>query len=101
MFIMILALLCSCCNGSLFASETIWLEGEAPQTIAVIEGLSVDWSQEQPELCSAGNLLHLACEQLPEDVALRYHFRSNAGSYELWLRLGYEFHRAPFQWRID
>ena len=101
MRIMIMTLLCCCVCAVLNGSENIWLEGESPRSWPEQEGLSRDWSQEQPELCSGGNLLHLAGKEMAEPLRLRYDFRSDAGSYELWLRLGYEYHRAPFSWRID
>ncbi len=42
-------------------------------------------------------------EALPPDgLSLRYPFDTKtAGTYEVWGRVGYEFVRSPFKWRVD
>ena len=37
-----------------------------------------------------------------EGVLVDYAFQAQAaGEYELWARIGYEFVRSPFDWRLD
>lgn len=41
-------------------------------------------------------------EQLPAGgIELVYRFTTAAGRYEVWNRVGYEFVRSPFEWRLD
>ncbi len=84
----------------------VWLEGEAP-TKANIEIPTSAWSG--AEFLSDGNWAGLAAQpdemekEIPEDGALvSYDFEvAEAGTYEVWGRIGMESIRTPFDWRID
>ena len=82
----------------------IWLEGEHPSR-ANFEYDVEGWGS----VFSDGKWLHvgLSRDQVPDPVpeggmALAYELDApNAGPYELWLRLGFEWVRAPLQWRVN
>ncbi len=83
----------------------IWLEGEAATT--TFKTSIGDWGH--PQFLSGSNWLHLSVEEgqvekaVPaEGILLDYGFRSpKAGLYEVWDRVGFEFVRSPFEWRVD
>ena len=90
----------------LAAQEYVWLEGEAP-TRATVKFETGGWGH--AEYLSGGSWLHGSVE--PQDMeakipaagaVLSYDFDGKAaGDYETWVRVGYEFVRAPFSWRLD
>ena len=88
------------------AAEFVWLEGEAPTSCSVTPEVSA-WGR--VEFFSAGKWLQVKCEadkvetEFPEAGALlAYRFTTaKRGSYEIWNRIGYEFVRSPFDWRLD
>ncbi len=90
----------------LFAADAIWLEGESPASVNV-KSSTAGWGRK--DFLSDEKWLHIAIEaekvdkDLPADGALiRYPFHvSKAGNYEVWNRVGFEFVRSPFDWRID
>ncbi len=83
----------------------VWLEGESAQTTfkADIAG----WGR--PHFLSASNWLHVSVEEgkveqaVPaEGIVLEYPFElPQSGRYEVWNRVGFEFARSPFEWRLD
>ena len=89
-----------------FAAEFAWLEGEAPTTknMAVVGS---GWGNKQ--FLSQQTWLNVNVDagkieaQVPkEGVLLGYDFQApSAGRYEIWNRVGFEFVRSPFEWRID
>ena len=87
-------------------ADYVWIEGEKPTT-RNIEAKASGWGNK--EYLSGEQWLNVAIEErnvaasVPEGgVVLRYEFESpSAGEYEVWNRIGYEFVRSPFEWRID
>ena len=88
------------------AAEFVWLEGEKPahanyqpkaEGVGRPEFLSerawlriaIDAGQVEREAPADGVLLEYACDA------------KAAGNYEVWARIGYEFVRSPFDWRLD
>ena len=88
------------------AADFVWVEGEAPASINVKPNIA-GWGHK--EFLSGEKWLHLAIDadkvdkELPAGGALiRYDVPiETAGDYEVWSRLGFEFARSPFAWRID
>ena len=86
-------------------ADTIWLEGEAGQTTAKNQGaggapagyLSGDqWLQVMIDEEK------IAQDTPPEGILIRYAFSlTKGGAHEIWNRIGYEFVRSPFEWRLD
>ena len=89
-------------QGAAFA----WVEGEAPAAATVMANRS-GWGNKQ--FLSAEKWLHLSVDadkvakDFPDDGALfRYDLNlPKAGAFEAWARIGFEFARSPFDWRID
>jgi Glycosyl hydrolases family 2/Glycosyl hydrolases family 2, TIM barrel domain/Glycosyl hydrolases family 2, sugar binding domain len=84
----------------------VWLEGEVPSTANVkFEGAG--WGRQDFLSQKALGQLNLS----PEDVAtklpdggglLTYEFQApGTGKHEIWDRIGFEFVRSPFEWRVD
>ena len=90
----------------LLAQEYVWIEGEKPSSINFKANLS-GWGNKQ--FLSQEKWLQIAVDQgkvekeVPaEGILVKYVFTlPKAGKYEVWNRLGYEFARSPFEWRID
>lgn len=88
------------------AVEFVWLEGEQPSSTNV-EVQRSGWGNQQ--FLSDEKWLHCSIEagkvdnQVPGDgVTLKYQFQvPKGGTYEVWSRIGLEFVRSPFDWRID
>lgn len=101
-----LGLLVSVPAGRLPAEDFVWIEGEAPGSVNVKPNLA-GWGRK--EFLSGEKWLHLTIDAdkvdnaLPAEGALiRYPFRvKTSGNYEVWNRVGFEFVRSPFSWRID
>ena len=84
----------------------VWLEGEQPTRVnyqAKAEGVG------HPEFLSERAWFRIGIDgnqverEVPaEGVLVDYAFDAQAaGEYELWGRIGYEFVRSPFDWRLD
>jgi len=84
----------------------VWIEGETPTSINVEPQISA-WGH--VEFFSGEKWLQVQCDaekvekEFPEEGALlAYDFQiGQAGQYEIWNRIGYEFVRSPFEWRLD
>ncbi len=85
--------------------DFLWLEGEQPASINLTtkpEGTG------NPHFLSASNWLKVSIEadkvekEAPaEGVLVAYAFQApKAGECEIWARLGFEFVRSPFDWRL-
>jgi len=83
----------------------VWLEGESAQTTFKVN--LAGWGR--PQFLSASNWLHISVDEnkvekeMPDEgILLEYRFLSpKAGRYEIWNRIGFEFVRSPFEWRLD
>ncbi len=88
------------------AAEFVWLEGETPASCSVTPSVA-GWGH--TEFFSGGKWLEIKCEaekvetEFPEEGALlAYRFRiARPGRYEVWNRIGYEFVRSLYEWRLD
>ena len=104
-FVAVLASLLSVACLPAIAGEYVWLEGEAGQ--ATIDVSVSGWGR--THFLSEQQWLHLSvdagkvAEQLPEEGAtISYRFRlPKEGEYVIWNRIGFEFVRSAFEWRID
>ena len=93
-------------SAPLWAADYVWLEGEAPAH-ANIEVSGSGWGNKQ--FLSQEQWLNVSidAEQIEarcpaEGVLLSYAFEAaTAGPYEVWDRIGFEFVRSPFDWRLD
>ena len=87
------------------AGNVVWLEGESPSS-ANVEVQKVGWGQKEllsGEAWGTVNLDEAKTEkELPaEGAILTYKFtEATGGSREIWNRVGYEFVRSPFSWRV-
>lgn len=83
-----------------------WMEAESPAN-ANLKFNAAGWGHQ--EFLSGRKWLQVSIDadkvdkELPAAGAvLEYHFAVSAvGAYEVWNRIGYEFVRSPFEWRID
>lgn len=88
------------------ASEFVWLEGEQPAS-ANVEVQRSGWGNTQ--FLSEGKWLHASIDadkvekDVPGDgVLLKYALElPQEATYHVWSRIGFEFARSPFEWRID
>lgn len=86
-------------------SEFVWLEGEAGR--ANVQVNNSGWGN--AHFLSEGKWMHIAigaekvdAEVKTDAVVVQYPFEvEKAGGYEVWSRIGFEFARSPFEWRID
>ena len=84
----------------------VWIEGEATGNINVKPNIA-GWGH--TEFLSDGKWLQISIDadkvekEVPaEGALLTYPFQiAQAGDYEVWNRIGYEFVRSPFEWRVD
>ena len=89
------------------AADFAWMEGEEPSSSNYQKYDVTSWAG-HPYL-SEGKWLRIqvpagdAAKVVPnEGIVLGYDFLApSAGKYEVWNRIGYEFVRSPFSWRID
>ncbi len=96
---------CASLVGRGRAADCIWIEGESGS--ASVPANVAGWGN--ADFLSAGQWLHLAYdgEKLAKDVPAEgirivYPFQAEqVGRHEIWARIGFEFARAPFEWRID
>jgi beta-galactosidase len=85
--------------------EYVWIEGEAAQTD--YKPNIAGWGNKH--FLSGDKWLHVAVDadkvekMVPEGgIVLKYPFAlKKAGDYEIWNRIGFEFARSPFAWRLD
>lgn len=88
------------------SQDWVWMEGES----AVVTGAKPNisgWGNAQ--FLSEKKWLQISVDEgkidadVPEKgISLRYRFQtSKPGSYAIWNRIGYEFVRSPFEWRVD
>ena len=104
--VLLFAALLSLCPGAFAQSGSVWLEGEAPNAVNIKPNVG-GWGR--AEFLSGGKWLHISIDegnvektQPEEGVLLRYNFAvPKTAKYEIWNRIGYEFARSPFAWRID
>ncbi len=95
-----------CFVSFVFSSDYIWIEGEAPSKSNF--QLSV-WAGNRGVILSDGkwatftlNKEEIATKVPKEGLFLSYDFSvEKEGEYDIWTRIGYEWVRAPFEWRID
>ncbi len=84
----------------------VWIEGEHPSTTSFTpksDGVG------RPEFLSGDDWLRIAIDAPQVDQAtprdgwlISYDFSVAQGAaYEIWSRIGYEFVRSPFEWRLD
>jgi len=91
---------------ALAAESYMWIEGESPTEINVKPKIA-GWGRK--EFLSGGQWLHVSIDadkvekETPADGALISHKFKTAkpGPHEIWNRIGYEFARSPFEWRVD
>lgn len=97
------------CGGALQAQSAasyVWIEGEAASKSDVKPNIA-GWGH--TEFLSDGKWLQISIDadkvekELPVGGAvLTYPFQiAQPGDYEVWNRIGYEFVRSPFEWRVD
>ncbi len=92
--------------GPVMGAEWVWLEGEKPTSINVKANMS-GWGKK--EFLSEEKWLHLSIDaakvesEVPaEGVLIAYEFAVGVeGRYEVWNRIGFEFARSAFEWRMD
>jgi hypothetical protein len=88
------------------AADMVWIEAEAPSATNMLFK-TAGWGR--TEFLSGGRWLSLtveadkAAQALPAGGALAtYRFdAATAGKREVWARIGFEFVRSPFDWRLD
>ncbi len=92
-------------EGDVAGETWVWLEGEAGQANCAVN--AAGWGR--PHFLSEGKWLHVSVDQgkvdsdVPaEGIVIKYDVSVNeAGSYEVWNRIGFEFVRSVFEWRVD
>ena len=105
-WIALVALAAHTAAGSLLAREVVWLEGEAP-TAANFKVEGGAWGNKR--FLSGEAWAHLALDAdkvekgLPDGGGvLTYRFANKSdGPHEVWARIGFEFARSAFEWRLD
>ena len=108
-YIMLTALLfCFSLAIQVCAADYVWIEGEAPDALPPAGTASINgWGPK--EALSGGKWLSISLKAdevdklLPDDgLPLSYTFTApRDATYALWMHLGYEAVRAPFDWRMD
>ena len=97
------------CSAGLTAAQDnthIWIEAEKPSETNLQPGIG-GWGKKQ--YLSEESWLHynIGADKVeatvPEGgIIVKYAFEAKtAGDYELWARIGHEFARSVFEWRID
>jgi len=106
-FATVAALLCGwILAGAAASQDFVWLEGEKPTATNLQPNLS-GWGHK--EFLSEEKWLHVSLDagkvekELPaEGGLLEYAFTApKDASYEVWMRVGLEFVRSFFEWRLD
>ena len=89
-------------------ADAVWIEGEAPSTNPKPEIFKAQ-GVEHSEFLSGGKWLMgtvdagAVAQTVPESgLEFDYTFSiAKAGNQHVWARVGFEFARSPFEWRID
>lgn len=102
----VLCLLTALLGPSVTWAGYVWIEGEFPTTINVeheVKGWGrAHFLSEEKWLQVSIDADKVDAQLPPEGGLITYGFTLNeGGSYEAWVRIGYEFARSPFDWRID
>jgi beta-galactosidase len=92
-------------GGGAATPAFVWLESESAKTS--FKASIGDWGR--PQFLSAGNWIHISVDEdkvekeVPEQgIVLEYSFQGpKTARYEVWNRVGFEFVRSSFEWRID
>jgi beta-galactosidase len=90
----------------LLVADYVWIEGESP-TAKDLDVGAAGWGSKQFLSGQAWLNVDIKPEEVqarcPRDgILLGYDFQApSAGRYEIWNRLGFEFVRSPFDWRLD
>jgi len=95
-----------CLTTAAMADDYLWLEGESP-TSKNYDAKAAGWGNK--EFLSQEAWLNVSIDadkvdaECPkEGILLGYEFAApSAGRYEVWDRIGFEFVRSAFEWRID
>ena len=86
------------------AADYVWIEGEKPVVKPAVPGYEMV-ALKARELTSGGRVLQIktAVDKLKKPgLVFGYEFQlDKGGERELWVRIGHEWKRSPFQWRID
>ncbi len=86
----------------LVTNDLIWIEGEQPDPTKASFNVN---ASARPHLLSDRKLLQQTYpkNRIPKQPwQLDYTFNvQQAGNYDVWFRIGFEWVRAPFDWRID
>ncbi len=106
----IVLLCCFCFVAS--GAEYAWIQGESPTSMPEVDKEELQlhmgpWSH--AEYLSGGQVLniHLPGEKAEDlfpdgGIVFGYRFQvPEGGSHNVWARIGYEFARSDFEWRID
>ena len=88
------------------APPCIWIEAETPLSANFAYKT---WGGADPQILSGGKWLTPDTDKIkdksaipPGGLTLQYGFEAaDAGLHEVWMRVGYEFIRAPLEWTID
>ncbi len=91
--------------GARQAASVIWIEGEAAQ--CNVKPNIAGWGRK--EFLSGEQWLHVSIDADKVDsqtpvggILMTYPIHlATAGAYEVWDRIGFEFARTPFEWRVD
>lgn len=86
------------------ATPPIWIEAETADAPAAF----VRETPGPPDRVSGGQWIKASADPEGRDrlvpaegLTLRHTFRTPAGRREIWNRVGFEFARSPFEWRLD
>lgn len=94
--------------AEVWGAEFTWFEGETPDSVSKDVNHEVtDW--DRGVIMSGGKLLrlHVPVSDIPtvigdEGVIFTYKFSlKSGGKHQVWARIGYEYVRSDFLWRID
>jgi len=93
-------------SSALGQNTFVWLEGEEPSS-ATFPYQTGGWGNQT--YLSKGEWLHfnISASEVEKAIPsegriLRYDFDlTETGTYEVWNRVGFEYVRSPFEWRID
>lgn len=95
-------------TNSASAADYVWLEGEnfTDFTPSSFKPTIAGWGH--AEFLSNNRWLQVSIDDnkvestAPNGITISYRFSlAHAATYEIWNRIGYEFVRSPFQWRVD
>lgn len=99
------------CAASVRAAETppfVWIEGEKPASVTgVPKWDAVGWGRKELLSSETWFQINVGEDKTATDVAgdgavVTYNFTvAEPGAYQVWNRVGYEFVRSPFEWRVD